>query len=93
MKDSFLCGSCRRAMCRECTAIATEYAELLDSYKARNWKEQQLREQAQQEAARAVKRADEYERLMKLGQHALLLAWMDSMTPTQLREAVERTQQ
>lgn len=90
MKSGFLCGACRRVMCRECKGIADEYDELLRNQKAYLHKANQQLEQAQAETERQRKRADEYERLMKLGQHPLMLAWIDSMTPTQLRQAVER---
>jgi hypothetical protein len=93
MSDSFLCGRCRRAVCAECKSIADEYSEIDCNQKALLWKAQQQLEQAQQDAARATKRAEEYERLMKLGQHALMVAWMDSMTPAQLLAAVEKAAQ
>ena len=88
--NNFLCRTCRKALCRECRSIADEYAELLRNQKAYLHKAQQQLEQAQAEAERARKRADDYERLMKLGQHALVLAWMDSITPAELLASVAR---
>lgn len=90
MKESFLCRYCKRAMCKDCKSIAEEYQELLERRTRALSAAESEREAAVREAEQARKRADDYEHIMKLGQHPMMLAWMDSLSSDELRQAVER---
>lgn len=91
--NSHLCGACRRVMCRDCKAIADEYPALLQRYKAALHKAEQALEQARQELTIARQSRDDYARVLKLGVQPQMLAWIESLTPAQFRQAVERAAQ
>lgn len=83
-----LCRSCRAVMCEDCRSAAGEN-EFLAARRA------ELLHAAEEAAAKAVataererRRAESLDAVLRLGQTALVLAWMDSLTPEQLQQAV-----
>lgn len=79
-QGSHLCAACRRVMCRECKAIAVEYSTKMEDE----------RNKARQELKIAQRSIADLEHILKLGVGPQILAWMDSLTPAQLRAAVEK---
>ncbi len=93
MSESFLCDHCRREMCRDCKLIAEEYQHLLQLRTHALSAAENERERAIREMEAAKRRADDYEQIMKLGQHALVLAYMNSRSSSELRAEVERAEE
>ena len=83
-----LCRSCQAVMCPDCRSAAGEN-EFLAARRAEllHAAEEQART-ARLEAERQRRRADDLDAVLRLGQHALLLAWINSLSPAQLRDAV-----
>lgn len=77
-------------MCRECKAIAAEYSTMLNNAKAYLKKMEDERDKARQELKIAQRSIADLEHILKLGVGPQILAWMDSLTPAQLRAAVEK---
>jgi hypothetical protein len=83
-----LCRSCRAVMCDDCRSAAGENEFLAVRRSELLFDAEAVAERARQEADRHRRRADDLDAVLRLGQNALLLAWMDSLTPPQLRAAV-----
>lgn len=75
--QSFLCGSCRTAMCADCRQIAEEYHELLGKRTEALVAAQQQVEELEGELRRQKMRADMWEKITRQGLPALITAWMD----------------
>lgn len=79
-------------MCDDCLSISEEYEELNKRLKMELWRAEERMKQVdalQHKARLAEQRAAEWERLMKLGQNKLILAWIDSQKLPDLVRAVE----
>ena len=87
---SFLCGHCKRAMCADCEQIAEEYQELYENQKLSLSQMEWRMKQAEEEAAKQKRRAESLDAVLKCGIHPLMLAWVDSLSPSQLQDAVEK---
>ena len=77
MKQSFLCGNCKRVMCNDCREIAEEYQELLDARIYALASAVSELETTQAEVARLKRRAEMYEECAKAGVGDIIAAWMD----------------
>jgi hypothetical protein len=92
-KPEYLCRNCLLSMCDDCLNVSEEYEELNKRLKVALWQmEEKLKEvaKAEQRAQLAEQRAADWERLMKLGQNKLILAWIDSQRLPDLVSTVER---
>ena len=89
-KPTYMCRACTASLCADCASMAGEYEYLLSVRTMALAAAESEREKAVRERDLAVKRAEEWERIMKLGQHALILAWMNSQTPEQIRVKAEK---
>ena len=89
MSANFFCGRCVKFVCRDCQSIGIEAVELSARRGFALMESDRKLREAVEAKERAERRAADWERIMKLGQHALLLAWMESQTSTQLRERIE----
>ncbi len=90
--SSFLCRHCAATMCDECKSVAEEYAELYARQKAYLHKAQQELEAVQRELELTKRSRDDYKRILEMGIAPQMLAWMRSLSPAQLRRAVEAQQ-
>lgn len=90
MKQSFLCGSCNRLMCDDCKSIAEEYAVLYAGQKSYLIKAEDEVKRLRQEIEVLKQGRDDYKRILGLGVGPQIVAWMNSLTPAQLRSAVEK---
>ena len=85
---NFFCRHCSKAVCRDCQSIAIEALELSARRGQALMEAEQELKAAVEEKERAERRAADWERIMKLGQNALVLAWMNDHTPAQLLQKV-----
>jgi len=77
MKQSFLCGNCKREMCDDCKNIAEEYQELLELRTTALQSAQHENEQLKNKLSNLQRRADMYEQVSKAGFGDVIGAWMD----------------
>lgn len=89
MKQSFLCARCARSMCTDCRSIADEYHELYTRQQQALYQAEQALLAARQERDVYQQSRDDYKRVLSLGINAQMLAWLNSLTPAQLRASVE----
>lgn len=65
-------------MCPDCLQIADEYAELLKNHQRAAYAGTEKIEELKRQLAREVRRADDYEKIAKLGYPEILQKWIDS---------------
>lgn len=75
---SHLCTRCKALMCPDCREIAEEYEELLSNWKHANLALEQRIEEKGIELALIEARANDWEKLAKLGYPEMIQRWMDS---------------
>ncbi len=86
---NFFCGRCVRAVCDDCKNVGMEALELSALRAHALFEAESENKRLRQELELATKRAAEWERLMKLGQHPLMVAWMDN---NDLSKIVQQTE-
>lgn len=87
--NNFVCGRCSALVCEDCMGIAEEWAELAQARARELFRNEDEMKKMREELARAKRKADDYERMMKLGQNAVLLAWIDDNGPTEATRKME----
>lgn len=75
--NTFLCTRCRRSMCKDCTSIADEYADLLQRRTQALSLANHRVEELQQELERVKHKAALWEEMSKVGLPAVIQQWMD----------------
>jgi hypothetical protein len=80
-------------MCADCKSISEEYERLHTNSKRALYHAEQRIAQLERDLAAAQRTSADYKSVLDCGMPAVLLAWMDSQTPAQLRSAVAGTKQ
>lgn len=88
-RPSPLCRPCTAYLCEDCRSTVEELQMLAENRGQALYRAERALEKAQQDAAQARRWAESLDQILKLGQHALILAWMRSLTPEQVLEKVQ----
>ena len=87
--DDVFCGNCAAMVCDDCRLIAEEWAELAKRRARELMRVEEELKKAKQELTFAQNRAGDFERMMLLGQHTLIAAWMNDNGPAEVVRKME----
>jgi hypothetical protein len=89
LQSSFFCGNCAAFVCDDCRLIAEEWEELAKNRARAVMRLEEELKKAKQDLAFANNRAGDFERMMLLGQNALLAAWINDNGPAEAVRKME----